>query len=294
VLPPTGLDERERILAAIDGLSAGGSTAMASGIDLAYELAARTLSPDSISRVIVLSDGDANVGKTSHEAILNGITEHVKKGVTLSTVGFGMGNYKDTMMEQLANKGNGESYYIDGLSAAKRVFQEQLGGTLQVIAQDVKIQVEWNPAMVTSYRLVGYENRDVADKDFRNDKVDAGEIGAGHTVTALYEIERAAGAQDESQPLATVRIRAKKPGGKEAAEWAFPATAQRLAPSFEQGSADFRFACAVAAFAEILRESPYAKGWSLDAVGKIAAAAAGGAEDRLELVKLVALARKRS
>jgi Ca-activated chloride channel family protein len=288
VLPPTGMDQRDVIMDAIDGLTAGGSTAMASGIQLAYELAARTLSKDTISRVIILSDGDANVGTTGHEAILNSIAEYVKKGVTLSTVGFGMGNYKDTRMEQLANKGNGENYYIDSLSAAKRVFQEQLGGTLEVIAQDVKLQVEWNPATVKTYRLLGYENRDIADQDFRNDKVDAGEIGAGHTVTALYEIELAPAADG---PLATVRIRAKKPGGKEAAEWAFPTTTRILGGKFDAASADFRFACAVAGFAEILRGSPYAKGWKLADVARIAKAAAGGAEDRQEFVALVGKAK---
>jgi Ca-activated chloride channel family protein len=284
VLEPTGMDRRGEIMAAIDGLTAGGSTAMASGIELAYQLAGKRISKGAISRVIILSDGDANVGSTSHEAILDSIAGQVRKGVTLSTVGFGMGNYKDTLMEQLANKGNGESYYIDSLSAARRVFQEQLGGTLEVIAQDVKIQVEWHPATVTSYRLLGYENRDIADEDFRNDKVDAGEIGAGHTVTAIYEVALASGADG---PLATVRIRAKRPGGKEAAEWAFPTQSRILRGTFDAASVDFRFACAVAAFAEILRGSPHAKGWKLTDVARIARAAAGTAEDRQEFVTLV-------
>lgn len=296
VLPPTAVDDRATIMAAIDDLSAGGSTAMASGMELAYGLAAKTVSDDSISRVIVLSDGDANVGRTSHQDILNSIVEYRKKGITMSTVGFGMGNYKDSMMEQLANKGDGESYYIDSLSAAKRVFQEQLGGTLEVIAQDVKLQVEWNPAAVESYRLVGYENRDIADADFRDDKVDAGEIGAGHTVTAIYEIIRtpAAPAGAQAASLATVRVRAKKPRGKEAAEWSFPVAAGVLAPSFDAASTDFRFAVAVAAFAEILRGSEFATSWTLAQVAKIASAAAGDSEERREFVSLVGKAQRPS
>src|SRR5688500_1121464 len=135
------------------------------------------LRPNAVSRVIVLSDGDANVGNTTHEQILARIKGKVKEGITLSTIGFGMGNYKDELMEQLANKGNGNNFYIDSLSAAKKVFQEQLGSTLEVVAKDVKLQVDFDPTLVARYRLVGYENRDVKDADFRNDKVDAGEIG---------------------------------------------------------------------------------------------------------------------
>jgi Ca-activated chloride channel family protein len=205
VLEPTGLEHKAEIFSAIEDLNAGGSTAMGSGLELAYKLAGRGLKPKTVSRVIVLSDGDANVGRTSHSAILATIAGQVKEGVTLSTVGFGMGNYKDTLMEQLANKGNGNYYYIDSMNQARRVFQEQLGGTLEVVAKDVKIQVDFDKQAVVKYRLVGYENRDVADIDFRNDKVDAGEIGAGHSVTAIYEVELGA----STRPLATVRIRAK-------------------------------------------------------------------------------------
>jgi Ca-activated chloride channel family protein len=292
VLEPTPLAQRGRIMAAIDDLSAGGSTDMGSGLELAYRLADRTRAPGAISRVIVLSDGDANVGDTGHEAILERIATFVPRGITLSTVGFGTGNYKDTTMEQLANRGNGESYYIDSLSAARRVFQEQLGGTLEVIAQDVKIQVEWNPDEVTTYRLLGYENRDLRDRDFRDDKVDAGEIGAGHTVTAIYEIERAAPKAGRAD-LAIVRVRAKPPGGVQAAEWTTPVPPAVIAASFAAAATDFRFACAVAAFAEILRESPHAAAWSLDEVAAIARAAAGDAEERLELVALIGRARDR-
>jgi Ca-activated chloride channel family protein len=292
-LPPTGMAEKAKIHQAIEELGAGGSTAMASGLQLAYEQAAKTLDGSSVSRVLVLSDGDANVGATSHEEILRTIAGHVKEGVTLTTVGFGMGNYKDTMMEQLADKGNGQALYIDSLMAARRVFQEQLGGTLEVIAQDVKIQVEFDPAAVKRYRLVGYENRDIADVDFRNDRVDAGEIGSGHSVTAMYELELQPGAAASPEKIATVRIRAKKPRGEKAEESAFAFQAKNMHKSFEAAPSDLRFATAVMAAAEIFRQSPHAKGWSLDRVQRIARAAtpAGNAE-REEFVLLLERAKQ--
>lgn len=282
VLEPTGLDEKARILAAIEDLTAGGSTAMASGIELAYAQAATMNKGDVISRVIVLSDGDANVGDTTHDAILARIEGQVREGITLSTIGFGMGNYKDETMEQLANRGNGNNYYVDTLSEAKRIFQEQLGATLEVVAQDVKLQVAFDPAVVARYRLIGYENRDVADADFRRDEVDAGEIGAGHQVTAIYEIEtKAAGT-----PV-TVRVRHKAPEADAASEATFAMPADATAPAFDQASADLRFAFAVAAFADVLRDSPGAGGWSLPEIRAIAASAAGDAPDRAELVGLI-------
>jgi Ca-activated chloride channel family protein len=289
VLPPTGMEQKASIHAAIEDLSAGGSTAMASGIELAYQEAMKTLDGGSLSRIIILSDGDANVGTTSHAEILKRIRGHVKEGVTVTTVGFGMGNYQDTMMEQLADQGNGNHYYVDSLLAARRIFQEQLGGTLEVIAQDVKLQVDFDPAQVSRYRLVGYENRDIADRDFRNDRVDAGEIGSGHTVTALYEVELKPGA---GEGLATVRVRAKRPRGESATEraWRFPAAA--LASSFKEAKADLRFATAVMGAAELLRRSPHADRWSFESVREIARAAtpAGNAE-REEFLSLLEKAR---
>ncbi len=290
VLPPTGLEHKAKIHAAIEALTAGGSTAMASGIELAYKNAVKGLGPDTNARVIVLSDGDANVGNTSHADILKTIQRYVSEGVTLTTVGFGMGNYKDTMMEQLANKGNGNNFYVDSPMQARRVFQEQLGGTLEVIAQDVKLQVEFNPEAVRRYRLVGYENRDIRDQDFRNDRVDAGEIGSGHSVTALYEVELAG--EPGTQSLATVRVRAKKPRGEKASETAFVFDGKRLAPSFEQASPDLRFATAVMGAAEIFRQSPHARSWSLDQVLKIARGATEpGNHERQEFVSLLEKAR---
>lgn len=289
VLPPTGLERKAEIHAAIEDLTAGGSTAMSSGIDLAYQQAVRQLDSQSISRVIVLSDGDANVGPASHQQILEQIRGHVKEGVTLTTVGFGVGNYKAALMEQLADKGNGNSYYVDSLMAARRIFVEQLGGTLQVIAQDVKLQVDFDPAQVNAYRLVGYENRDIADRDFRNDKVDAGEIGAGHTVTALYEVDLKQGAGDA---LVTVRLRAKQPRGTTASEKAFVFGQSHLAARFEDAPADLRFATSVMGAAEIFRRSPHAAEWSYDQVLRIAREATPpGNAERQEFLSLLERAK---
>ncbi len=284
VLQPTGIDNRSQILGAIADLSAGGSTAMGSGIELAYDMAAKNLGPSSFSRVIVLSDGDANVGRTGHEEILKTIRAHVKEGVMLSTIGFGMGNYKDTLMEQLANKGNGNYYYVDGLMQARRVFQEELGGTLEVIAKDVKIQVEFDRKQIKSYRLLGYENRDIADQDFRNDKVDAGELGAGHTVTALYEIELA---ETSDAPLVTVRLRAKKPRGEKAVESVSELLPESILGSFANASDDFRFAVAVMAGAEILRDNPLSANWKMSEAIRIATDASAGVKEREEFVALL-------
>jgi Ca-activated chloride channel family protein len=286
VLPPTGLDHKDRILSAIEDLDAGGSTGMASGIDLAYQQAMAGLTPNAISRVIVCTDGDANVGAHTHEEILKIISGRAKAGVTLSTIGFGMGNYKDELMEQLADKGNGNNFYIDSLSAAKRVFADQLGSTLEVVAKDVKLQVDFDPSLVWAYRLIGYEDRDIADADFRNDKVDAGEVGAGHEVTAMYELQLTAKGMKAGAPLATLRVRHKQPRGEQATESAFSMVGGPAA-SFAAASEDFRFAFAVAAFADILRGGQDAEHWSLEQVRNVAAAAAANDGDRNELVHLI-------
>jgi Ca-activated chloride channel homolog len=286
VLKSTSVEHKAQILEAIDALGAGGSTGMASGIDLAYEQAMAAARPGAISRVIVLSDGDANVGPHTHDEILKRIAGHVKQGVTLSTIGFGMGNYKDELMEQLANKGNGNNFYIDGVPAAKKVFEQQLASTLEVVAKDAKLQVDFDPALVARYRLVGYENRNVADTDFRNDKVDAGEIGAGHQVTALYEVELTEKGKGAKAPIASVRIRHKAPNSDKATEAAFPMVGGPAA-SFGSASSDFRFAFAVAAFADTLRGGEDAEHWALGQIRDVAKAAAGGREDRAELVRLV-------
>ena len=284
VLAPTSIDQKGKILEAIEALTSGGSTAMASGLENAYRLASKTLVKGHVNRVVVLSDGDANVGATSHEEILKSIESYKEKGVTLSTVGFGRGNYKDTMMEQLADKGDGNYSYIDSEEQARRVFSEQVGGMLEVVAKDVKIQVEFDPAVVQSYRLVGYENRDIADKDFRNDKVDAGEVGAGHSVTAMYDVILKSTA---TSPV-TVRLRAKGPDAKKddaATESTFTMATESMFATFEAAPQSFRFASAVTGFAEVLRQS--AKEYTLDDVSRIAIAAAGDQRDQQEMVTLV-------
>lgn len=290
VLPPTGLEHKGALHEAIEALSAGGSTAMASGIALAYAQAQKTLDGVGESRVVILSDGDANVGPTSHQEILSLIEGHVKEGITVTTLGFGAGNYRDTRMEQLADKGNGNHHYVDSLMAARRILVEQMGSTLEVVAKDVKLQVDFDPRQVLAYRLVGYENRDVADRDFRNDRVDAGELGSGHQVTALYEVKLK---PEAGAALATVRLRAKSPKSSVAQEWSFPFAASALRARFADASSDFRFATAVVAAAERLRESAQASTWSWPQIAQIArgATAAGDAE-REEFLALIEGARK--
>lgn len=289
VLPHTSIEHKAQIHEAIENLSAGGSTAMSSGIELAYAQALKVLDSKSTSRVLILSDGDANIGATSHDALLKVVEGHVKEGVTVTTVGFGMGNYRAELMEQFADKGNGNHFYVDTFLAAKRIFVEQLGSTLEVIAQDVKLQVDFDPAQVDAYRLVGYENRDLADRDFRNDRIDAGEVGAGHRVTALYELELKEGA---GAGLATVRIRAKAPRGTIAKESAFVFSASSLSTSFADAPADFRFATAVMGAAEVFRRSPEAAEWSYEKIRSIAAAATpSGNAERTEFLALLERAR---
>jgi Ca-activated chloride channel family protein len=284
ILPPTSADQKDRIKSAIDRLSSGGGTAMASGLELAYKQAAAMLGPNSITRIIVCSDGDANIGATTPEMILKSIEGYVKEGVTLSTIGYGSGNYRDAMMEQLANKGNGNYYYIDGERQAQRVFGRDFTKMIQDVAQDVKIQVEMEPAAVKSYRLVGYENRDIADKDFRNDKVDAGEIGAGHQVTAIYELTLNEGAVGT---LATIRVRAKKPRESDAKETKLDIPVAFVSRPFTAAPADFRFATAVMGASELFRASPHAAGWSYARVASIISDLEGRDPDREEFLSLV-------
>ena len=254
ILAPTGVEEKGKILSAIADLQAGGSTAMESGIDMAYRLAEKTRVPGHVNRVIVLSDGDANVGSSSHEDILKLIKSHKDAGITLSTVGFGAGNYKDTMMEQLADKGDGNYSYIDSESQARKVFSEQASSLLEVVAKDVKIQVEFNPDLVKSYRLIGYENRDIADKDFRNDKVDAGEVGAGHSVTAVYDVVLT---NTKGSPV-TVRLRAKAPeGDTPAVETTFAMDPGSIAAPIQAAPQSIPQAPAIAQLREIRPQSPH-------------------------------------
>ena len=289
VLEPTSSSKKAAIHAGIDSLSSGGGTHMDSGMNLAYEMASESYLYGAENRVIVMSDGDANIGRTSHDEILRTIQHYAEEGITLSTIGFGMGNYQDTMMEQLANKGDGNYFYIDTAKEAEKVFGQDIASTTQVIAKDVKIQVEFNPDAVTAYRLIGYENRDIADVDFRNDRVDAGEIGSGHAVTALYDVVLRDDAR--SQELATVRIRAKKPGpDSPAKEWATLMDGELLQSEFHDASDDFRLAFATASFAELLRGSPYLAEVSYNDVLAIARSADRNRDEDAELIGLIATA----
>ncbi len=263
LLEPTEGRNKGEILQAIDSVQPGGSTYVEDGLKVAYKLAVEEVEPGRITRVMVLSDGVGNVGNTGSDSILNQIQDYVDQGVTLTTVGFGMGNYNDILMEQLANDGDGAYYYVDTLSEAQRIFVDDLTGTLQFIAKDAKVQVDFNPETVSRYRLLGYENRYVADEDFRNDTVDAGEIGAGHSVTALYELKLREGAEGT---LGTVYMRYEDVGLNEVIEINKGLQSTDLAVSFEEASARFQLSAVVAEFAEVLRGSYWAREGSLQAV----------------------------
>ena len=266
VLPHTGVNRHAEILAAIDSLYPDGSTNAEEGLRIGYDLAWRNAEVDHINRVILCSDGVANVGQTGPEEILKEIRSHVKRGITLSTVGFGMGNYNDILMEKLANAGNGNYAYVDTLSEARRIFVEDLTGTLQVIAKDAKIQVDFNPEVVSRFRLLGYENRYLENHQFRDDTVDAGEVGSGHCVTALYEVKLHEGA---SGKIATASICYADPDTQQVTEIGEDIFSTDLHESFETASAPFRLTAAVAEFAEILRESYWAKDGSLEEVRRV-------------------------
>lgn len=263
LLEPTDGGEKRSILSAIDRLEPGGSTFAEDGLRLAYEMAAKRVQPGRVTRVILLSDGVANVGNTGPDSILKQIRERVDEGVTLTTIGVGMGNFNDVLMEQLANDGDGSYYYVDTLNQARRVFVENLVGTLQDIAKDTKVQVEFNPEVVRSYRLLGYENRRVDDEDFRDDTVDAGEVGAGHSVTALYEMKLH---EDAGGALGTIYMRYEDPDTGEVSEISREFDRSELAAEFSEASARFQLSAVVAEYAEILRESYWAQDGSLEVV----------------------------
>ncbi|MCE5184613.1 MAG: von Willebrand factor type A domain-containing protein [Planctomycetaceae bacterium] len=259
ILSHTGLNNKQRIMRAIRSLESEGSTNAEEGIRIGYDMAEEAFVPGYINRVILCSDGVANVGATGPEQILKIIKDKADKGITLSALGFGMGNYNDVLMEQLGNKGNGYYAYIDTLDQAKRLFSN-LTGALQVVARDVKVQVDFNPDIVRSYRLIGYENRDVADVDFRNDIVDGGEIGAGHSTTALYELKL--WPQKEGN-IATTYVRYKDADTFAVSEFSARFETSQIAAGTSAVSDSFALASVVTQFAEILRQSYWAKGANL-------------------------------
>jgi Ca-activated chloride channel family protein len=327
-LAPTNGSDRATITSVINSLNSNGSTHGSAGIQLAYEKAREQFIKEGTNRVILCTDGDLNVGVTQDDQLVDLISKEAKSGVFLTVLGFGQGNLKDSKMEKLADHGNGVYAYIDGVREAKKVLVDQIAGTLETIAKDVKIQIEFNPAQVRGYRLIGYENRVLAAKDFNDDTKDAGEIGAGHTVTALYELvpagaaeprlpveelkyqkkageqagagaggkeaeeQGSGGAGEQSKELLTLKLRFKQPDGDVSTKIEYPLSEKGT--QFRAASADFRFAASVAAFGMILRDSPYRGAINMSGVGEIAASSLG--EDvkgyRAEFLDLVRRAEK--
>ncbi|HJQ17336.1 MAG TPA: YfbK domain-containing protein, partial [Allosphingosinicella sp.] len=301
--------QKQRILAVIDTLGAGGSTAGAEGIRQAYALAQRNFDPHGVNRVILATDGDFNVGITNREELKGYVERERKGGVFLSVLGFGMGNYNDALMQTLAQNGNGAAAYIDTISEARKTLVEEATSTLFPIAKDMKIQVEFNPATVAEYRLIGYETRMLAREDFDNDRVDAGDVGSGQTVTALYEVvpvggPRAIGDLRYSKPRPVpesarsaeygfVKIRYKLPKSDTSRLISTPIARSLEVRRFEEAPQDARFAAGVAAFAELLRGGRYTESMTYDDVLRIVASARGSDPFgyRSELVQLVQAAK---
>jgi len=309
VLEPTPGDQRLKIQRALEQLTAGGSTNGAAGIRLAYQLAQQAFVANGINRVLLATDGDFNVGTVNFNALKDLVAAQRKSGISLTTLGFGSGNYNDHLMEQLADAGNGNYAYIDTLNEAHKVLVEQMSATLQTIAKDVKIQIEFNPDRVAEYRLIGYENRLLQREDFNNDKVDAGDIGAGHSVTALYEITltgsqgtlidplryggKAPTARESSAELAFIKLRYKLPDTDTSILISHALHRQDIRENMADTSMNFRFAASVAAFGQLLRGGAYAGNYSYANVLDLARLARG--EDRFgyrgEFLKLVNLTR---
>jgi Ca-activated chloride channel homolog len=302
-LPSTAGDQHATITAAIDSLGAGGSTNGDAGIELAYAQAEQGFIKGGVNRVILATDGDFNVGTVSEEALKTTIEDHRKSGVALTTLGFGEGNYNDAMAVMLADAGNGSHHYIDSLQEGRRVLVDEMSATLLTIARDVKIQVEFNPEQVQEYRLIGYEKRLLKREDFNNDKVDAGEIGAGANVTAIYEITPNGSAAARIDPLrygnpsasarggnelAFLRLRYKLPGQSDSKLIERPIAAQAEARASER----LRYAAAVAAFADALRGGKYLDGYGYTQIAQLASGARGSDADgyRAGFVQLVKLA----
>ena len=316
VLESTPGTDKAKIIAALDQLQSGGSTAGGEGLKLAYKVAQDHFIEEGNNRILLATDGDFNIGPSSNAEMERLIEEKRDRGVYMTVLGFGMGNYKDDKMEIIADKGNGNYAYIDNIQEARKVFITEFGGTLFTIAKDVKFQIEFNPARVKGYRLVGYENRLLNDEDFNDDKKDAGEMGAGHTVTALYELIPAGSEEslksidplkyqasgnregtseravepDEDAELMTVKLRYKQPDGNTSTKVEIPVMGKLL--ELEETSDHFRFAAAIAEFGLILRQSEYREEATLEQVLALAGASKGKDEEgeRGEFIRLVKLA----
>jgi Ca-activated chloride channel family protein len=309
VLEPTKARDKAKIIGALDRLMAGGSTAGAEGIRQAYQLAEQSFDKTGINRVILATDGDFNVGITDPEELKSFVERKRETGVTLSVLGFGRGNYNDEMMQTLAQNGNGNAAYIDTINEARKVLVDEVNSTLFTIAQDVKIQVEFNPDTVSEYRLIGYETRMLKREDFNNDKVDAGDIGSGHTVTAIYEItpkdskaklnddlrygEASPSQAQGADEYGFVKIRYKLPGEKDSKLITEPVKINASATTVESAPQEARFTAAVAAFGQLLRGGQYTKSYSFDDVIALGQAAKGtdAFGYRAEFINLVRLAK---
>jgi Ca-activated chloride channel family protein len=306
VLAPTY--DKNKVVEALSRLEAGGSTAGAQGIQLAYRIAEQNKVEGGINRIFLATDGDFNVGVTDTRALIGMVERERDAGITLTTLGFGTGNYNDSMMEQIADHGNGNYAYIDNPREAQKVLNEELSSTLFTIAKDVKVQLEFNPAYVREYRLIGYENRALTEQDFSNDKVDAGDIGAGHQVTALYEIVPAAAkgwlpdrhfsanrrdaAGAANGQLAWLRLRYKLPAEDKSRLIESPMAAS-LVDSAGPARGDTAFAAAVAGFGQKLRHDPWLKDFAFADARRLAAPSAGRDYWRAEFVRLVDLAERK-
>jgi len=291
VLYPTSGEDRATILNAIYSLQTEGATNAEAGLRFGYQMAWQAFRQNAINRVILCSDGVANVGETGPDAILETVRGYVETGITLTTVGYGMGNFSDKLMETLADNGNGNYAYVDTLDEAEKLFVDDLTSTLQVIALDAKVQVDFNPDVVAYYRLIGYENRDVADQDFRNDTVDAGEIGAGHSVTALYAVMFR---PDVEGRIATVQLRWEDPDTHRVTEINGNFNTWDLADSFEGASPRYQLAVIVAQYADVLRHSPWAAGTSASQLVGHAYRISSALWDDAEVVEFASLVSRAS
>ncbi|MFY1827377.1 YfbK domain-containing protein [Myxococcus fulvus] len=288
VLPPTSALYASRLLSAIDGLRTEGSTNAQAGLELGYRIAADHILEGGINRIILCSDGVANVGISDADGIWEKVKSLAARGITLSTVGFGMGNYNDVLMERLSHVGEGNYAYVDELKEAHRVFVENLTGTLQVVAKDVKLQVEFDPKAVSLYRLLGYENRALTTEQFRDDRVDAGEVGAGHSVTALYEVKP----RENARTLGTLRIRYKAPEGGASKELATPLPRATLRPSYAQAGESTRLAYVASAFAEKLRGSYWTRPLTYDSLLELWSGVGPALKEREDVRELGDLIRR--
>ncbi|MCY1018344.1 YfbK domain-containing protein [Pyxidicoccus sp. MSG2] len=288
VLGPTNATQKQKLLSAIDSVSSEGSTNAQQGLELGYALAAKHVVKGSINRVILCSDGVANNGITDADGIWARVKEHASRGITLSTVGFGMGNYNDVLMERLSHVGEGNYAYVDRLEEARRIFVQNLTGTLQVVAKDVKLQVEFDPKAVVSYRLLGYENRLLTKEQFADDRVDAGEVGAGHAVTALYEVKL----REPSESFGTLRIRYKAPEGGDSKLMEKPLPSSLVRTAYGRAAPPTRLSYVAAAFAEKLRGSYWARPLTWDGLVSLWEEVGQPLKGRADVTELGALIRK--